>query len=88
LVVKKEKEHPPPPPPEVYEPPCSDRKDGATYQIGRLLGKGGFAVCYDGKLASTGERFALKIVKSQMPSKMEQKVRKCPLLLLLPRPIA
>ncbi|KAJ2900506.1 uncharacterized protein MKZ38_002411 [Zalerion maritima] len=72
-MTKAGKEHPPPPPAEVYEPPSSDRKDGATYTVGKMLGKGGFAVCYDGKLAPTRERYALKIVKSQMPSKMEQK---------------
>ena len=78
--TKAGKEHPPPPPAEVYEPASSDRKDGAAYTVGRILGKGGFAVCYDGRLNSTGERFALKIVKSQMPSKMEQKVRHCTIL--------
>ena len=73
--TKASKEHPPPPPAEVYEPASSDREDGVAYTVGKMLGKGGFAVCYDGRLNSTGERFALKIVKSQMPSKMEQKVR-------------
>ena len=70
----KEKEHPPPPPPEVIEPPSADRPNGATYQVGKLLGKGGFAICYHGQLQSTKQKFALKIVKSHMPSKMEQKV--------------
>lgn len=70
----KEKEHPPPPPPEVYEPPCADRPEGATYQVGKLLGKGGFAVCYTGQLLPAKHRFALKVVKSIMPAKMEQKV--------------
>jgi hypothetical protein len=73
--LKREKDHPPPPPSEVREPPSNDRKDGAIYQTGRLLGKGGFAICYEGRLASTKQAFALKIVKSQMPQKkMEQKV--------------
>lgn len=71
----KEKDHPPPPPPEVNEPPSSDRKDGATYNTGRCLGKGGFAICYEGQLAGTKQKYALKIVKSHMPQKkMEQKV--------------
>jgi hypothetical protein len=74
LKAVKEKEHPPPPPTEVPEPPSSDRPDGATYQVGKLLGKGGFAVCYSGQLLPTKQRFALKIVKSHMPPKMEQKV--------------
>lgn len=74
LKAAKEKEHPPPPPPEVTEPPSADRPDGAKYQVGRLLGKGGFAVCYNGQLVPTKQRYALKIVKSHMPPKMEQKV--------------
>jgi len=74
-VTAKEKDHPPPPPAEVWEPPSSDRKDGAIYKTGRLLGKGGFAICYEGQLAGTKQRYALKIVKSHMPQKkMEQKV--------------
>lgn len=74
--LQREKDHPPPPPAEVHEPSCSDRKNGATYNTGRLLGKGGFAICYEGQLAGTRNRFALKIVKSHMPQKkMEQKVQ-------------
>ncbi|KAM5356241.1 hypothetical protein ACJ41O_002887 [Fusarium nematophilum] len=73
LRAAKEKEHPPPPPAEVPEPPSADRPDGAIYQVGKLLGKGGFAVCYNGQLLPTKQRFALKIVKSHMPPKMEQK---------------
>ncbi|KAK3940054.1 cell cycle serine/threonine-protein kinase CDC5/MSD2 [Diplogelasinospora grovesii] len=73
LKATKDKEHPPPPPNNVNEPPSSDRKDGAVYQVGKPLGKGGFAICYEGKLAGTSKRYALKIVKSHMPAKMEQK---------------
>lgn len=73
-VAQKEKDHPPPPPPMVYEPPSADRKDGATYQVGRMLGKGGFAVCYEGNIPGNKRKYALKVVKSKMPSKMEQKV--------------
>ncbi|KAL1880191.1 hypothetical protein VTK73DRAFT_6222 [Phialemonium thermophilum] len=69
----RDKDHPPPPPNNVTEPPCSDRREGAVYQVGKLLGKGGFAICYEGKLAGTTKRYALKIVKSQMQPKMEQK---------------
>ncbi|ORY66423.1 uncharacterized protein BCR38DRAFT_456979 [Pseudomassariella vexata] len=72
-VAQKDKEHPPPPPSQVYEPPSSDRKDGAVYQVGMMLGKGGFAVCYEGQLPGSKKKHALKIVKSKMPSKMEQK---------------
>lgn len=74
LKTAKDKDHPPPPPLMVTEPPSSDRKNGAVYQVGKLLGKGGFAICYDGKLVETGRRYALKIVKSHMPVKMQQKV--------------
>jgi hypothetical protein len=75
LKSSKDKEHPPPPPNNVTEPPSADRKEGAVYQVGKLLGKGGFAICYEGRLAGVSKRYALKIVKSQMPTKMEQKVR-------------
>lgn len=68
-------QHPPPPPEDVYEPPSDDRPDGARYRMGKLLGKGGFAICYEGKLSMTKEAFAMKMVKSQMvQKKMEQKV--------------
>lgn len=71
---KEKDQHPVPPPPNVTEPPSTDRREGAVYQVGKLLGKGGFAICYEGKLAGTSKRYALKIVKSKMPLKMEQKV--------------
>ncbi|KAI1382105.1 kinase-like protein [Hypoxylon crocopeplum] len=75
-VTQKEKELPPQPPAVVYEPPSFDRKDGAAYQVGKMLGKGGFAVCYEGYLTRDNgvkRKYALKIVRSKMPSKMEQK---------------
>jgi hypothetical protein len=74
LKAAKEKDHPPPPPPQVFEPPSSDYPDGAVYQVGKLLGKGGFAICHHGQHQTTKLRVALKIVKSQMPTRMEQKV--------------
>lgn len=78
---QKEKDHPPPPPEIVREPPSSDQPDGTTYKTGRLLGKGGFAICYEGEHVETKRRYALKIVKSHMPQKkMEQKVRQISLL--------
>ncbi|RNJ61313.1 Cell cycle serine/threonine-protein kinase cdc5/MSD2 [Verticillium nonalfalfae] len=67
------KDHPPPPPDTVVEPPSSDRPDGAVYQVGKLLGKGGFAICHQGYLMPEKKKYALKIVKSQMPSKMQTK---------------
>jgi hypothetical protein len=74
-VSQKEKDHPPPPPSEVREPPSSDRHNGAIYRTGGCLGKGGFAICYEGQLVGTKRNYALKIVKSYMPQKkMEQKV--------------
>lgn len=74
LKAAKDKEHPPPPPPEVFEPSSNERPDGAVYQTGKLLGKGGFAICYTGHLQPSNKVYALKIVKSHMPAKMEQKV--------------
>lgn len=72
----REKDHPPPPPHHVIEPPSKGRPDGVKYETGRLLGKGGFAICHEARLKGTNEIYALKIVKSQMPQKkMEQKVR-------------
>ena len=73
--TQRNKEHPPPPPPQVPEPSSSDRPDGALYNVGRLLGKGGFAICHEGQLLPSKKKYALKIVKSQMPAKMESKVR-------------
>ncbi|EGX90552.1 Serine/threonine-protein kinase [Cordyceps militaris CM01] len=73
LKAAKDKEHPPPPPPEVLEPSSSERPGGAVYQTGKLLGKGGFAICYSGHLQPSNKVYALKIVKSHMPAKMEQK---------------
>lgn len=71
----KNKEHPPPPPPQVPEPPSADRPDGALYSVGKVLGKGGFAICYEGQHHASRQRYALKIVKSHMVPKMESKVR-------------
>jgi hypothetical protein len=73
--LTREKDHPPTPPAEVIEPPSSDRENGAIYRTGRLLGKGGFAICHEGTLAGANKLFALKVVKSKMSQKkMEQKV--------------
>jgi len=74
LKSTKEKDHPPPPPAELPEPPSVDRPDGALYQVGKMLGKGGFAICYQGYLMPSRHKYALKVVKSQMPHKMQQKV--------------
>ncbi|CAG7957731.1 unnamed protein product [Penicillium salamii] len=66
------KNHADPPPPVVTEP----EDGGEQYAIGGFLGKGGFAVCYEGSLARNGRVFAMKVVKSEMPQKkMEEKFR-------------
>jgi serine/threonine protein kinase len=65
-VKKPAKEHAPPPPSEVVEPIQDDGSHTTTYQSGKLLGKGGFAVCYEGRNKKTGQVFALKVVKSRM----------------------
>lgn len=65
------KNHADPPPSIVTEP----EEEAEQYHIGGFLGKGGFAVCYEGTLARNGRVFAMKVVKSQMPQKkMEEKV--------------
>lgn len=65
------KNHADPPPPVVTEP----EDGGEQYAIGGFLGKGGFAVCYEGSLARNGRVYAMKVVKSHMPQKkMEEKV--------------
>ncbi|CAI7661351.1 unnamed protein product [Penicillium bialowiezense] len=66
------KNHADPPPPVVTEP----EDGGEQYAIGGFLGKGGFAVCYEGSLARNGRVYAMKVVKSHMPQKkMEEKFR-------------
>ncbi|RKF73549.1 putative serine threonine protein kinase [Golovinomyces cichoracearum] len=72
--TNKQKDHPPPPPAEVKEPSTSENEDGIIYRTGCLLGRGAFAVCYEGQNTSTNKKYALKMVKTQMPyKKMEQK---------------
>lgn len=70
----KHQHHARPPPPVVTEP----GEDGERYATGPFLGKGGFAICYEGKLLRNGRVFAMKVVKSEMNQrKMEEKVREC-----------
>ena len=79
--IKSQKDHPPPPPDIVKEPDGPNGEPGEQYLIGRSLGKGGFAICYEGETQSknqglAGQRYALKIVKSVMPQpKLAEKVR-------------
>jgi hypothetical protein len=61
-----------PPPPSIVTEPC---EHGERYSTGLFLGKGGFAVCYEGRLQRNGRVFALKVVKSEMAQrKMAEKV--------------
>jgi hypothetical protein len=63
--------HAPPPPSIVKEP----GEDGEEYSTGLFLGKGGFAVCYEGQLVRNGRVFAMKVVRSEMTQKkMAEKV--------------
>ena len=76
--ANKDKNHAPPPPKVVAEP---GGELGVKYETGKLLGRGGFAVCYEGtimghKYGKNLPKFALKIVKAKMGmKKMEEKVR-------------
>ena len=65
------KNHAPPPPSLILEP----EEDGERYSTGAFLGKGGFAICYEGTLLRTGRVFAMKVVRSEMAQKkMQEKV--------------
>ena len=79
--LEKEKNHALPPPQWVIQPPGPDGQPSEKYYTGKLLGRGGFAICYEGKLMgkktnNSNRKFALKIVKANMGvKKMEEKVR-------------
>ncbi|KAG0154587.1 hypothetical protein PDIDSM_155 [Penicillium digitatum] len=61
------------PPPSIVSEP---EDGGERYSVGAFLGKGGFAVCYEGTLARNGRVYAMKVVKSAMSQKkMEEKFR-------------
>ncbi|KAI8826664.1 kinase-like domain-containing protein [Fimicolochytrium jonesii] len=66
-----------PPPSSFPEPPLilSDRKGGAQFSRGGLLGEGGFARCYEA-IDPTGARFAVKVIckASLKSSKQKQKL--------------
>lgn len=76
----KTKEHALKPPPIVVQPPVQQGMLSDKYKIGNHLGKGGFAVCYEGELQckkyKTADRiYALKVVLAKMNhKKMEDKV--------------
>lgn len=62
-----------------WRPPTTITEPGSapeTYSTGRKLGKGGFAVCFEGKSKRTSEVFALKVVKAKVEQKkMMEKFR-------------
>lgn len=76
----KAKEHAIKPPPIIVQPPVQEGLLSDKYRIGNHLGKGGFAVCYEGELQckkyKTADRiYALKVVPATMNhKKMEDKV--------------
>ncbi|MCJ1396972.1 Cell cycle serine/threonine-protein kinase cdc5/MSD2 [Xylographa trunciseda] len=76
----KDKNHASPPPKYVMQPQGLLGEPEENYSIGRELGKGGFAICYEGILLGQkhgkSSTFALKIVKAKMGlKKMEEKFR-------------
>ena len=78
--ASKEKDYAPPPPEWVLQPPMIKGGLAEKFRTGNCLGKGGFAICYEGELRNKGRGagktvFALKIVKAYMNlKKMEDKV--------------
>lgn len=71
------KEHASPPPSLVIQPPEAPGGLTVQYHIGKELGKGGFAICYEGQQRGRhgGHTYALKVVKATMTQKkMEDKV--------------
>ena len=82
--ASKEKDYAQPPPEWVLQPPITAGCLAEKFKTGRCLGKGGFAVCYEGELRgrNKGEEtkiYALKVVKANMNQrKMEEKVSRIP----------
>ncbi|MCJ1389335.1 Cell cycle serine/threonine-protein kinase cdc5/MSD2 [Xylographa bjoerkii] len=79
ITKPKDKNHASPPPKYVIQPQGLLGEPGEKYSMGRELGKGGFAICYEGTLLGQKygktSTFALKIVKAKMGlKKMEEKV--------------
>lgn len=78
--VANQKEHAPKPPAVVVQPPLDGTSLSESYRTGNHLGKGGFAVCYEGELQCRNDNmrdriYALKIVPAKMNhKKMEDKV--------------
>ena len=45
--------------------------EGDAYLTGKKLGKGGFAVCFEGRSQKTSDAYALKVVKSHVEQKKQ-----------------
>ena len=77
---RRDKDHALAPPEVIIQPPLRPGLQPEEYRSGRLLGKGGFAICYEGELRSrqrgqSAQVFAMKIVKAVMnQKKTEEKV--------------
>lgn len=86
----KDKEHASPPPLWVFQPPLKPGLLAEKFQTGAFLGKGGFAICYEGELrgkknGSGNCKFAMKIVKAKMPqTKISDKVTVVPIFREIP----
>ena len=81
--AQKEKEYAPAPPEWVLQPPINKGELAEKFQTGKCIGKGGFAMCYEGWLRNKRKGadkslYALKVVRANMSQKkMEEKVRWC-----------
>ncbi|XP_063795519.1 serine/threonine-protein kinase PLK3 [Pseudophryne corroboree] len=68
---------PKPDPPRVgHQSPCkiiTDPLSGRSYRKGRLLGKGGFARCYEMTEVSTNKSYAVKVIPHSRVSKPHQR---------------
>lgn len=51
--------------------------NGNSYRIGKKLGKGGFAVCFEGSDLKTEKIYAMKIVKSHVEQKKQLEKASC-----------
>ena len=72
------KEHAPPPPSSIWQPPQVPDGPSVEYKTGKELGKGGFAICYEGTQCggNGAQLYALKIMRAKLSQKkMEDKVR-------------
>ena len=78
--AQKDKDYAPVPPEWVIQPSISNGGLAEKFQVGDCIGKGGFAMCYEGwlrhkKQGAERTLYALKVVKASMSQKkMEEKV--------------